>query len=515
MTDMHKTIHLFFACSVPLLFSCEKSFGIEASFGPETTVSISAGQPDSVFKEQPRLIEEIQKRHQVADVREFKGVWTIDFKHGKNVRLSECVFPALRADESNRWVISGYPTGVTVRKKEDGNLQLPVLSFGTDGFWSLDGRHTDFPIEDYQAFLLQEGNDTLNLQGLLSFDDKLFLYMTDGSIHKYSVVKEGFYLVPDYWMEHLTEKEKMAESAIADTEGDGASFVFITDVHWGRNMKKSPALIRHIYEFTPFDDVIFGGDVITTFYTNLVSPVELGRDFQASFAFLGTRFHCLYGNHDNNSDSQAGKPQYHLSEEQVYSWLQSQMTDVVYGGYYNFYYDNPQTKTRIICLDTGRYYYKQFRDKLPDTVSYAVETLSTLPEGWHAIVASHIWCTCKRNSDGTFRQYFESYITPILKLFDDYNDRLAGTYTYDNQSISYDFTESGGRIEFCIGGHTHLDFTTTSDGGIPVILVASDSEKTKLTGTNEQCFAMIVVDYKDRKLKIIGIGREKDRVVDL
>lgn len=513
---MLKPIHIFGACLVPLLFSCEKTYGIEVTIGQETTISISAGQPDSVFKEQPLLVEELfQKRHQIADVREFKGVWTIDFKHGKNVRLSESVFPAIRADESNRWVISGFPTGVPVRKDDTGELLLPALSYGTDGFWSLDDHHTDFPYEEYQIFVREEGNDTLNVKGLLSYEDKLYLYLSDYSIHRYSVIKEGFYLVPDYWIEHLIEKERMAEAAIAATEGDGASFVFFTDVHWGRNAKKSPALIRHIYEFTPFDDVIFGGDVITTFYTNLVSPVALGQDFMASFAYLGTRFHCLYGNHDNNSDSQANKPQYHLSEEQVYSWLQSHMTDVVYGGYYNFYYDNPLTKTRIICLDTGRYYYKQFRDKLPDTVSYAVETLSTLPEGWHAIMASHIWCTSKRNSDGTYRQYLESYITPITKVFDDYNSRQAGTYTYDKQSVSYDFTEAGGRIEFCIGGHTHGDYVTASEGGIPVIIVASDSEKTKLTGTQEQCIALVVVDYKDRKLKIIGIGREKDRVVDL
>lgn len=513
---MLKSIHIFGACLVPLLLSCEKTYGIEVAVGTETTISISAGQPDSIFKEQPRLIEEIQRRHQIADVHEYKGVWTIDFQHGKNVRLSESVFPAIRADESNRWVVSGFPTGVVVRKDDKGELIPPALSYGTDGFWSLDDRHTDFPYEEYQCFLRQEGNDTLNVKGLLSHEDKLYLYLSDNSIRKYSVIKEGFYLVPDYWMETLIEKEIMAEDAIAEADEDCAAFVFLTDVHWGKNMKKSPALIRHIYEFTPFDDVLFGGDVVTFNYTNLVTPMEQGRDFQASFAYLGTRFHCLYGNHDNNSDSQVQKTEYHLSEEQVYSWLQSQMTDVVYGDYYYFYYDNPLTQTRMICLDTGRYNYQQFRDRLPVTVSFAIETLSTLPEGWHAIMASHIWCNSKKQSDGSYIYFLDSFIKPILKVFDDYNARASGSYTYNKQEVPYDFTSAGGRIEYCIGGHTHNNYLEYSEGGIPVIIVMSDYALNPRPGTNkEQSLTMVVTDYKNRKIKLFAVGRGADRVIDL
>lgn len=505
------------AISATMFFiSCEKTYGVEVAVGTETTISISAGQPDSVFKEQPRLIEEVRRRHQIANVREYKGVWTIDFKHGKNVRLSESVFPAIRADESNRWVVSGFPTGVAVRKDENGVLLPPVLSYGTDGFWSLDDHHTDFPYEEYQIFLRDEGNDTLNVKGLLCHEDKLYFYLSDNSIRKYSVIKEGFYLVPDYWMEHLIEKEKLAEAAIDEADGDCATFVFFTDAHWGKNMKKSPALIRHVIDFTPFDDVVFGGDVITTHSSNLVAPMELGNDFQASFSFLGTRFHCIYGNHDNNSDSQQNKTEYHLSEEQVYSWLQSQMTDVVYDNYYNFYYDNPSTKTRIICLDTGRYYYSQFRNKLPDTVSYAIKTLSTLPDGWHAIMASHIWCGSKKQSDGTYKQYLETYLTPVLKVFDDYNARLSGVYTYNKQSVAYDFSDAGGTIEFCIGGHTHGLFTTSSEGGIPVVIVTSDYAKTPQPGTdNEQSITLVVSDFRNRKLNLFVVGRSSDRIIEL
>ena len=513
---IHSLRHLGASLIPILLFSCEKTYGIEASFGTETSISISVGQTDTIYTEQSILLEEMQERHQIYDLQCYKGVWSIHFKHGRKARFSENVFPFIQAGDNGQWAVNGQPTGAAVNKDDCGNLQLPVLSVGEEGFFLLDSLQTGCPTEEYRHFLQEEGNDSVNVAGFLIYEDNLFIYLSDGSVRKYTVVKEAFYLAPEYWLEHLADKEKMAEAAIKAAEGDCASFVFFTDAHWGKNMQRSPSLIRHIIDFTPIDDVIFGGDVITTRYTNLVSPMELGRDFQASFAFLGTRFHCLYGNHDNNSDSQPNYPQYHLSEEQVFSWLQSQMTDVVYGGYYNFYYDDPVTKTRIICLDTGRYYYQQFWDKLPDTVSFAVETLSSLPEGWHAIMASHIWCSSKKQSDGTYTQFIAQFITPILKVFDDYNARLSGLYKYKDQSVSYDFSGAGGRIEFCIGGHTHDNFTTVSEGGIPVIIVISDYAKTPQPGTDkEQSLTLVVADYKNRKLNLISVGRGEDRFIDL
>lgn len=499
-----------------LLISCEKTYGIEASFGPETSISIRVGQTDTIYREQGLLFKEMRARHQLYDLQCYKGVWSFYFKHGRKVRFSESVFPIIRSNESGRWSVSGFETGITAHRDSEGKPVIPNLSVGEDGYWSLDSLHTDLPIAQHLSFLVDEGNDTLNVNGFLIDEDALYVYLSNDSIYPFSIIREGFYLVPEYWMEHLVEKEKMAEAAMLEADGDCASFVFFTDTHWGKNMQKSPALIRHIYDFTPIDDVIFGGDVITTHSSNLVAPMELGKDFQASFAFLGTRFHCLYGNHDNNSDSQASKTEYHLSEEQVFSWLQSQMTDVVYGGYYNFYYDNPLTKTRIICLDTGRYYYQQFWDKLPDTVSYAIETLSTLPEGWHAIMASHIWCDSKKQSDGTYLQSIASFIKPILKVFDDYNARLSGTYTYKKQSISYDFTDAGGQIELCIGGHTHGSFTAASEGGIPVIITISDYfQKPDKGTTREQSVTLVIVDFKNRKLHLYVVGRGVDRILDL
>ena len=496
-----------------LFSSCEKTYGIEMAPGGETTISIEVGQTTYSPQEQDVVMEAIQSRRQISRASLYDEVYSVSFTGNKTAHLRFDIFPLVTSEDSLFWKLNGIETGIPVHSKEEGGVILPAL-IPQNGVWWLDDYESTVPAAPYLEYAAATSD--CHLTGLLEFQNQLYVYQSDGRISAFSIIKEGFYRVPEYWLNHLVEKERMAETAIAEAEGDCATFVFFTDAHWGKNMKKSPSIIRHIYEFTPFDDVIFGGDVITTRYTNLVAPMELGKDFQASFAFLGTRFHCLYGNHDNNSDSQPNKTEYHLSEEQVYSWLQSQMTDVVYGDYYNFYYDNPETKTRIICLDTGRYYYSQFRNKLPDTVRYAIEALTSVPNGWHVIMASHIWCTSKKQSDGTYIQYLDSYIKPVLKVFDDYNSRNTGTYTYNKQSVSYDFTGAKGSIEFCIGGHTHGDFTTASEGGIPVVIVGSDYFKTPEKGTTrEQSVTMVVADYKNHRLKLFVVGRGSDRNVEL
>jgi predicted phosphodiesterase len=499
-----------------LAASCDKSFGIETDFqfGNNTTITITAGQIATSPKDQGLLLDLVNRRVQIAEVIVLNDVCTITFQGGRQVHLPCSFFPFISSEDGERWSVNLEKTDFSVLRDDHGRVMLPDLSIAEGGNWALDGIRTGVPADDYRSFA--EVTDTVHLVGLAKQDERLFLYTSDRRIKSVPIIREGFYRVPEYWQEHLVEKEILAEAAITEAEGDCYAFVFFTDTHWGKNMKKSPSLIRHITDYTPISDVIFGGDVVTTHATNLVTPMETGKDFQASFGFLGTNFHCLYGNHDNNSDSQPNKTEYHLSEEQVYSFLQSQMTDVVYGNYYNFYYDKPQSKTRIICLDTGRYYYSQFRDKLPDTVSFAIEALSSVPEGWHVIMASHIWCSDKKGSDGSFIQYLGSFIKPVLKVFDDYNARLAGSYSYNNRTVPYDFTEAAGKIEFCIGGHTHADFTAFSDGGIPVIIVISDYSKVPQKGTaQEQSVTQVIADYKNRKLALIVVGRGKDRILEL
>jgi UDP-2,3-diacylglucosamine pyrophosphatase LpxH len=517
---MGKTLPImrtFFLSLLPVLFlvSCEDSFGIESSFGVETDITVKMGTTSYSPQEQELLIEAVRSRLQVADIVLYNGIYFIELHGGQTAHMDGKVFPFLSSEEAKTWSLNGKDLGIPVQFDEEGKVILPALIPGSDEVWTVDGVETAVSATPYRTFATDAA--PLHLTALAKFKDRLFMYGSDGEIRSLPIVTNPLERVPDYWMETLVGKEIQAEAAITAMDGEGVSFVFFSDTHWGKNAKKSPALIRHIIDFTPVDDVIFGGDVITTHSSSQEEAMKIGQDFQEAFRFLGTRFHCLVGNHDNNSDGQPKAPERHLSDDQVYSWLQSQITDVVRGGPFNYYYDNPEEKTRIICLDTGRYYLSMFRDKLPDTVRFAVESLGSLPEGWHAIIASHIWCSSRFGANRTVQQYLEAFVKPILRVFDAYNARMAGRYTQSGADIPYDFTQSGGKIEFCIGGHTHHDHLTHSDGGIPIILARCDASSNSASwGTNqEQSVNMVVADFTNKRLTIHTVGRGEDRTIDL
>lgn len=322
--------------------------------------------------------------------------------------------------------------------------------------------------------------------------------------------------VPKYFREHIKEKETEINNAIQFADGNSASFVFFTDAHWGSNQKNSPALIKHILYSTTIDDVIFGGDVITTFFKNPKDALDLGKEFQKAFDSLECNMYYLYGNHDNNSDCNPDLLSQHLSEDQVYDYLQSKMGPCTYGGYYNFYFDRELSKTRFICLDTGRFYYSRFRNKTLDTATFAIEALNTTPEGWHVIVLSHIWTGLEMNEDGLKEAYIPGYYRSFLDLFDAFNNRSLGRFVYSSNSIDYDFSDASSEVVCCIGGHNHLDALLFSSGGIPVIINTTDSRQTINNDTatkgtiEEQSVSVYIVDYSHSILRRFRIGRGDD-----
>ena len=504
-----------FILSMPLA-SCEDSTTIiDTSFDSlETTISIQMGELSFGPQEEVYVMDAIHNRRAIAGLNFIGDYCVVAIQDRQPAYLKLNTFPVLSLNDNLTWLLKGTDIGVPARHDPDGNLIPPSVSPGDNGIWVIDGIATSLLTGPYLQYHGEASPG--HLMGLAEFGERMFVYDSDGKIHSVPIIKDAFYRVHEHWLEHLNEKEKLSEKALEEMDGDGVSFIFITDTHWGKNAQKSPAIIRHILQYTPISDVIFGGDAITSHSTNLATPMETGKDFQKAFSFLGTHFHCIYGNHDNNSDEQVSLTQYHLTDEQVYSWLQSHMTDVVFGEHFNFYYDNPEAKTRIICLDTGRYYYVQFWDKLPQTVRFAVESLASMPEGWHAIMASHIWCSDRKLANGTYSAYVETFARPILTVFENYNHRKKGTYTYSGVSVPYDFTNAGGFIEFCIGGHTHGQYTTSSEGGIPIIIVTSDYSRNLQLGTlQEQGLAIVVADYKNRKMKLFAIGKGKDCIIDL
>ncbi len=461
--------------------------------------------------QQTEILDRLNRRIQIFDADADESSVTLLFADLAKYKIfyEDCLVLKVSSD-GKYWIINGEQSVFPIVYDSEKKVIVPELTV-VNGNWQIDG--SDSGISASNVFEKQ-GFSFVSVIFLMK--EAFFNVKEEGPSFRVKFLQDISLAVPSYFSDTVAEKEKAVESVIRSADKNHYSFVFFSDSHWGRNTKHSPAIIKHVVDYTPLTDVIFGGDVITTSYTNLASPMTLGQEFQSAFSFLGPKFYCLYGNHDNNSDSQAQKTQYHLSDDQVYSYLQSQMTDVTYSEGFNFYYDDFDSKTRVIGLDTGRYYYSQFRGTLPATAKFVIEALNTVPENWHVVMASHIWCLLLKDSEGKYYQTVASYLKPILKIFDDYNSRGSGDCTYNKEKIPYDFSSSAGKIEFCIGGHTHSAFDTKTDGGIPVIIVNSDSEKQPKKGTSEeQSVTLAVADYLNGKLHLFVVGRGDDRVFDL
>lgn len=325
--------------------------------------------------------------------------------------------------------------------------------------------------------------------------------------------------VPEYFKEQLAEKELLINNAITKSMGNYSAFVFFTDAHWGDNQKNSPLLINHIIKNTHINDVIFGGDVVTTYFNIPNDAIILGDDFRRAFDKLNCNKYFLFGNHDDNSDHYSENPARQLTEKQVYGYLQYGMSKCSYEGYYNFFFDREECKTRFICLDTGRYYYPELRGNIIKTARFLINTLNSVKDGWRIVVVSHLWCNL--NYEKIREPYFPDFIKSFLNVLDDYNAGGIGSFTYNGDSIEYNFTNRSSQIVCCIGGHCHIDSVQYSEAGLPVILITTDSTQTvnddsaDVGSVNEQAVSVFVIGYLDGHINVFRIGRGKDMTLKL
>ncbi len=488
-------------CSLLVLIACDKVSAFELESNEER------------FDRQAAMLKIIDSRTQVSDFTLHTDFFSVSFTSGEVFKFSLEGTPVFNIAENGEWFVNGTKTDVKAQF-EGALAAIPEIRISETGKWIIGGEetaimaHTELTAEDLEMSYISH---------IVYANDWLHVFLFNGEPLRVPVVSDPFYQVPSYFQDILVKKELKAEEFIQNSDGDFDAFIFFTDAHWGYNYKHSPALIRHITEYTSIKKTFFGGDVITNYFGNLVAPMQLGQEFQSSFSFLGPHFYCVYGNHDNNSAGQPSKNDRHLSEGQVASWLQSQMTVLDKKEGYNFYFDNISSRTRYIGLDTGRYHNASFRSTSPETAQFLISALSSVPDDWHIIVISHIWANYKV-VDNIETSVFVPYYNSFLNIITNYNERKNGEYTYKDQTVAYDFTMSRATVECCIGGHTHLNSVLSYKEKLPVIIVGKDSMKRDFhkdhEGTyKEQCVAILIMDYKHREIKLLFVGYGEDQTI--
>lgn len=323
--------------------------------------------------------------------------------------------------------------------------------------------------------------------------------------------------VPDYWLEHLSGKADEIQVAMETAGRNKSAFMWYTDAHWPNSSKSSPMLLKFMIDNTPMNKVNFGGDIVGDPNPYNHANVDYVHNWRKLISGIPNH-HSVYGNHDlNHRSTDVSTIAYALV------LAHEESPDMVVGGDSYYYIDNPSEKTRYLYLS----YFTNQTAEMKAQATFIAEALSSTPSGWHIVCIAHRWWQYTRDtSTGNIviaGGSVPAYEAEILKVFDAYNSRAS--YSASTHFASQNFGGAGGKVEFCIGGHTHIDYDFTSTGGIPIVITASDTNQERSSvededsgvkgTTTESAVFGIVANYTTKQLHVIAIGRGTQRTVTL
>lgn len=341
---------------------------------------------------------------------------------------------------------------------------------------------------------------------VVTLGDKLitsdgYLYEIDqftiGSVQSYKAKlicalggESGGY-VPSYWMDELHEAADLINQKIAEAGSGKAAFLCYSDAHWTYNSQVSPKLLNYLYRHTAMNKVVFCGDIVDE-----EDDVSYLWQWREAIKDLPNH-HSVVGNHDDGNVTNNK-----FTEKYVYGFLLApeETSDVIRGEQGLYYYiDYNAEHTRYLYLDTA---YQGVTDGQKMFVDQA---LKSAPDNWHIVAVAHIWHDADYTVNPVAVGDINAQAKILLDMFDAYNRR------------SGEYADSTGWVEFCVGGHTHMDHYSFSDSGIPIILICTDSRHTR-SGTdyeegttNESAVAGIIANFDEHKIEIVGVGRCSSR----
>lgn len=282
------------------------------------------------------------------------------------------------------------------------------------------------------------------------------------------------------------------------------SFLFYTDPHlientygvtnWKPKCYEFMAQIQKYYNSTPTTFALCGGDWYDADVTE-DAIFKLGY-IDGFTKYLFNNHYTLVGNHDTNYQ---GKK---TSSSETYTGRLSDKTirNMLFREEGKAYYRIGGVNTSFYCFDNGVEYQdlehnnnygwnqaKWFANEL------LVENKS------HIVICSHI----------LYNKFVDKDIHPltdiVLKISQAYNSKT----TISVDGTIYNYSETSGKVEFALFGHTHLDYNTTHYG-IPCVITSWVREN-----NTEATFDLMCLDYDHRKVKMVRVGSGSDRIIDM
>ena len=286
-----------------------------------------------------------------------------------------------------------------------------------------------------------------------------------------------------------------------DSVPAGKSFIFITDVHYPGNRKKSAALIDYARRRLGIKTVISGGDVINEAVT-IAAAAEQWMGFERDFVFrMGGDVKQTMGDHDSNGGAGHTPLPYEflqkmltgynakelvfddLYDEEVstLNWSESDMSQYEAWKRMHYYFDDLTIRTRFIVLHTGWGGESGLAvDKLGEgalnetnalylQMDFVYNALMTTPEGFDVVVVGHntIGNTLASTSPirynlnnvtykGSWKQVNEQLAACKSKSFTNLLYRSWSMPTTDYKSFEFFTAPNIGNV-LCIGGDVHWD----------------------------------------------------------
>lgn len=353
-----------------------------------------------------------------------------------------------------------------------------------------------------RILICKNGNGTITSDEVETIASKESIYR---SFPQSSLdVKNEDNSIPGYYNNQLVAGIDSVRSNLLDCGVHGDGFVFITDLHWQSNAKNSPLLVEEIIKKTNINQIICGGDLIGG--GSKASSIALMSDCVNAFKDI-SRFYAILGNHDTNKYNSSASD--YFTKENAYSLMQKESDYIQeYGNPCYYYYDNLTTKTRYICLDTG-----EESTGLDVTQRTWLESvLNATPTGFHILVFAHIIY----QATGTWHVGLQpselemtAFMTDVCNILDTFNTNHTSE-----------------AVEAIFGGHAHIDANFATTGGIPIVLTDCDTRQTltetssgsgvanhALMTVNEQCFDVTTIDYTNKIIKCVRIGRGNNRTI--
>ena len=271
---------------------------------------------------------------------------------------------------------------------------------------------------------------------------------------------------------------------------NGFGFLFFTDPHDMTGFEDYEvldhfAMIRTMYENSPAQYVLCGGDWLNTDHTIAEAKYAVGRVPNLMRNQICERSYTVIGNHDLNVERP--KDASMTETELANIWFDREV------GYYTV-----ESRT-CFMFDSGTQSKAMTEYRWTQLDWFANKLLANTKP--HLFGVIHI-IGLNMNSDqtGTLPELGDN----ITAVADAFNQRTTITMN----EIAYDFTNATGTFHFMLSGHYHVDFSYTHHN-IPVVYTAA--------GRQVDC---CYIDFTENKLKTVRVGMttvtgDKNRTINI